>query len=1038
MSRARWLLAAAFLLVSMQASLGRAGVTSPAPVLAEADSLPAASTGVPLVQDFKLVSAHQGWLLLHGGQQLFWTGDGGRSWRDITPSAAQAAPIQAVAFVDSAAGWLVLGQPGADGHMRFRLARTADAGRTWHVDDLSLFEAGDEAALAAGAHLYRLDADNAWLVVRRATSRNFSLGTLFRTADAGRSWTRLSVPIGDPVYFVTPQLGWVAGGAAGDELYRTQDGGQTWHAHDLPLAEGEARRVRLPAFDDGRRGLLAVDVQAGAQSRVEIYFSDDSGRSWALSELVPVAAEDFPGALLPLSAVEQRGWVLLEPGQAQLVRGDGDAPLALTQRNLAAGITRLEMATAQDGWALYASGQCARAGSAEARRLPAECATETRLLSTGDGGRTWQTLSLPGADLAADAGIATVEVTGQGFDSCTKPGLHQMLTWYAQSPYRVWNLYIGGSSRANCGTLTKSFVESLAGQGWKLIPTWVGPQAACTSFRTRMSYDPAIAFQQGIDEAKMAYATAAVLGLTPTSSTGAVIYYDLEAYPVGNQACRQAAAAFMDGWTQQLRLLGAKAGVYGAPCGSAMGDFANIPSVPDAVWLAAWLSPYQYRPDATVWLPEGSPGATCVSNDLWSDKQRLRQYSGGHNQTWGGVTINIDANVLDGVVATLPNPCPQGDGVTLYWHANYGCSNPTGDLGYRQRTVPGWQNVTDGHFNDQASSVRVPAGWSTRLFEHTNRAGASVCYHADVPFLAGNYPGTSTPINDSVSSFEVFNNSLCAYEWQVTYYADTELGSQCGTGTQPGVYLFRDTFGGWSPPGGCPPAGGAWSARFTRTKAWFDGGTYEFALFYDDGARLFVDNELVIDAWSGGPNYATRHVPAGDHVIRVEYRNHVGRGALQLWWRGPGAMPALEAQNANQWLVSYWGNHLQWGDPVARVNEGGGPVIRPWNAGGPGLEIPADYFSTRFERSIFFPCDTYSFTLQSDDGSRLAINGVSQPAFDHWQDGIWDTTATVELAPGVHKITIDHYEYAGLAKLNFHWAPVGQCPNAVYLPVIAR
>ncbi len=46
-------------------------------------------------------------------------------------------------------------------------------------------------------------------------------------------------------------------------------------------------------------------------------------------------------------------------------------------------------------------------------------------------------------------------------------------------------------------------------------------------------------------------------------------------------------------------------------------------------------------------------GAPCLSDTLWSNHQRLRQYAGGHDETWGGVTLNIDSDVMDGIVASL-------------------------------------------------------------------------------------------------------------------------------------------------------------------------------------------------------------------------------------------------------------------------------------------------------------------------------------------------------------------------------------------------
>ena len=40
-----------------------------------------------------------------------------------------------------------------------------------------------------------------------------------------------------------------------------------------------------------------------------------------------------------------------------------------------------------------------------------------------------------------------------------------------------------------------------------------------------------------------------------------------------------------------------------------------------------------------------------VPAGYWSDQQRLHQYEGGHNETYGGVTINIDGDYADGATA---------------------------------------------------------------------------------------------------------------------------------------------------------------------------------------------------------------------------------------------------------------------------------------------------------------------------------------------------------------------------------------------------
>ena len=56
-------------------------------------------------------------------------------------------------------------------------------------------------------------------------------------------------------------------------------------------------------------------------------------------------------------------------------------------------------------------------------------------------------------------------------------------------------------------------------------------------------------------------------------------------------------------------------------------------------------------------------GDQYVSDSLWADHQRVHQYKGGHKETWGGVTINVDSDYVDGavvgpVVTTPPPPPP--------------------------------------------------------------------------------------------------------------------------------------------------------------------------------------------------------------------------------------------------------------------------------------------------------------------------------------------------------------------------------------------
>ncbi len=68
------------------------------------------------------------------------------------------------------------------------------------------------------------------------------------------------------------------------------------------------------------------------------------------------------------------------------------------------------------------------------------------------------------------------------------------------------------------------------------------------------------------------------------------------------------------------------------------------------------------------------------------------------------------------------------------------------------------------------------------------------------------------------------------------------------------------------------------SVRWTRTLN-FQAGTYRLSVRSDDGARVFVDDNLLINEWHpAAPLTYTADVnlAAGLHTIRVEYYEGVG------------------------------------------------------------------------------------------------------------------------------------------------------------------
>ncbi len=101
-----------------------------------------------------------------------------------------------------------------------------------------------------------------------------------------------------------------------------------------------------------------------------------------------------------------------------------------------------------------------------------------------------------------------------------------------------------------------------------------------------------------------------------------------------------------------------------------------------------------------------------------------------------------------------------------------------------------------------------------------------------------------------------------------------------------------------------PPApnltAGNWSARWMGEATMAATGTWNFSLTLTGRARLFVDDTLVVDAWSGyaSPSVVTgsmaNTVAASRHRIRVDYATQAGATPqLDLRWTPPGGAPTV-------------------------------------------------------------------------------------------------------------------------------------------------
>jgi hypothetical protein len=460
-------------------------------------------------------------------------------------------------------------------------------------------------------------------------AKNFGIAytedTIFRTNDNGQTWSEINLPRRDSqkiayLYFQDERISWKpAGGRRGwavliddknfnIELAETLNGGESWNTRpaDIPsevLLEANLSNIYM-GFEVGREELsLYIPLQTSSNFIGEIiYQSEDAGESWKL-------------------------------------RYKGSTP-----RN---DESELESEFSSGDWVLKSAGNCAgfKVGCVQTQKIYFQGTeiTPPPIKELARQEKEQAKLQAENSVFAQPPGGTTRISLNRGFDKCTAGTVAQMQTWWNNSPFYDVNIYMSGRNRAcSQAQLTAAWVNSVTAQGWGLIPTVVGYQSPCTASTTsaKFSSDPAVAEQQGRGEADIAIADANNLGLTQ----GTVLYYDMERYDdlSGTGACSTPTKAFLKGWTDRLKELGYISGVYGSPF-NANGDWINMPpaSQPDVVWLARWNNVM------SVW------GVAPLPDTFWTNHQRIHQWLGPRNETWGGVTFNIDNNISDAPVAGL-------------------------------------------------------------------------------------------------------------------------------------------------------------------------------------------------------------------------------------------------------------------------------------------------------------------------------------------------------------------------------------------------
>ncbi|HNT74534.1 MAG TPA: PA14 domain-containing protein [Anaerolineae bacterium] len=228
------------------------------------------------------------------------------------------------------------------------------------------------------------------------------------------------------------------------------------------------------------------------------------------------------------------------------------------------------------------------------------------------------------------------------------------------------------------------------------------------------------------------------------------------------------------------------------------------------------------------------------------------------------------------------------------------------------------------------------------------------------------------------------------------------------------------------------------SVRWTRTIN-FQGGLYRFTVTADDGARIWVDGVLALDAWGlqpGSKQEVDITLTAGSHLVVIDYFEDTGAAAIQFSFKRLGAAPVPTATPSvtftptpgssstpgatdGAWLGEYFGNRDLSGTPtVTRMDSF---IGFEWNQAAPMDGIPSDGFSARWTRKLWLYEDNYAFCARADDGVRVTVNG--QRIIDEWHGspGYPNYCVEVEMLKGTHTLQVEYYEDGGNALIYVWW-----------------
>lgn len=294
---------------------------------------------------------------------------------------------------------------------------------------------------------------------------------------------------------------------------------------------------------------------------------------------------------------------------------------------------------------------------------------------------------------------------------------------------------------------------------------------------------------------------------------------------------------------------------------------------------ALWFVSYWDNPDL-----EGEPAHTSSEGVIDHDWGHGSPHGSIGGDTWSARWTSF-VNFAPG---TYRFTASSDDGVRIYLGDKHILADWSS---HPLRTTTALVSLTGGSYPvavdyfEDVGRARLKVGWE--------RTGAPVSGAADVTVLSSGPAPTPAPPTSV---------------WQAAYWNNRFLDGNPALSRHEAMGAINYNWGGGAPVSGIQADN--FSARWTRSLDLIP-GRYRFTVTSDDGARLWVNNRLLIDRWQDQPaqTYSAEIDLAGGPVpVRLDYYEHGGLAQISLNWTRIGSAGQTGGGEATAFVNTYWLN----------------------------------------------------------------------------------------------------------------------------------